>query len=529
MDRRYVLAFAFSLIILLAYPYYLKMIGVSTQPKTTYEQSEPKLEAEIRPSAAQPTTPSLSEKRTEIPYRNDLYEIVFSNTGGNIVYLKQGDKVFYKAGPGDPGIFGVRVLHETQDTAQEFFKVLPAEGTRAAMQFVYEKSGEYRLVKKYFAANDRPSFVMEVELENLSTREKNFPLQLEYGLELDEADHQDEQKIKIVRFSSGDAHVTHLGAIKKKPLVTSEPLEWQGLIKKYYALLVKPNSKLIGQRTRLDEGKLVSTLNFSPINAAPGEKKQLEILIYAGPEQYETLKEFGVGFEKIFSSGMLGILRVSLLKTLKFFYKLTHNYGVAILLLTLIIKLLFTPFSHLSYQSMEKMQALQPKIKALQKQYQKDTTRLNKETMELYRRNKVNPMMGCLPMVLQIPIFIAFYQVLSEAVELKGAYFVGWINDLSAPDRLFIFPFNLPFVGDSFNLLPLFMLGSMLWQQKLTPQTSADPMQAKIMYLMPVVFGFVFYNLPSGLVLYWTANNLLTIFHQLVIKKVPIILHHEDT
>lgn len=512
----------------MVYPHYLKMIGVGTDSKKTHEQVPATPEISSTTPKIGPAPVFLHKEKKETPFQNNMYEIVFTNIGGNITYLKQRGKIFYEAEPEDPGIFGVRILHETQDTAQEIFQTLPTEGARTAAQFQYEKPGEFRLVKKYFVASGRPSLVLEVELENLSSREKNFPLQLQYGLELEDSDHQDEQKIKIVRSVSGEVSTTHVGSVKKKPLQTSEALDWQGLIKKYYALLVKPDAKLIGHETRLVEEKLSSHLNFSPISIAPGEKKQMKVLIYAGPEQYELLKEFGVGFEKVFSSGMLGFMRVGLLKTLKFFYNHTHNYGVAILLLTLLIKLLFTPFTHLSYNSMQKMQALQPKIKALQKQHQKDPGRLNKEMMELYRRNKVNPMMGCLPMVLQIPIFIAFYQVLSEAVELKGAYFVGWISDLSAPDRLFVFPFNLPFVGDAFNLLPLLMLGSMLWQQKLTPQTTADPMQAKLMYLMPIVFGFVFYNLPSGLVLYWTANNLLTIFHQLVIKKVPIILHHDD-
>jgi YidC/Oxa1 family membrane protein insertase len=137
-------------------------------------------------------------------------------------------------------------------------------------------------------------------------------------------------------------------------------------------------------------------------------------------------------------------------------------------------------------------------------------------------------MMGCMPLVLQIPIFISFYQVLSEAVELKGAPFIFWIRDLSEPDRLFSWSASLPFIGNSFNLLPILMIGSMLWQQKLTPSTAATPEQEKIMYFMPVIFGFVFYNLPSGLVLYWFINNMLTIGHQIVIKRIPVILHHED-
>ena len=131
-------------------------------------------------------------------------------------------------------------------------------------------------------------------------------------------------------------------------------------------------------------------------------------------------------------------------------------------------------------------------------------------------------------MLLQIPIFIALYQVLSDAVELKGAAFIWWMKDLSEPDRLFTFPAALPVVGNAFNLLPLLMIGSMVWQQALTPKTASTPEQEKLMYFTPLIFGFVFYGLPSGLVLYWLANNLLTIFHQLVIKRVPVILHHED-
>src|SRR3989338_7350631 len=165
---------------------------------------------------------------------------------------------------------------------------------------------------------------------------------------------------------------------------------------------------------------------------------------------------------------MLGTLRLWMLLGLDYFFHLTGNYGVAILVLTLLIKLLFTPLTHFSYQSMGKMHALQPKMKALQSQHKNDPQRLNKEMMELYRRNRVNPLGGCLPMVLQIPIFIAFYQVLSTAADIKGEPFMFWIRDLSEPDRAWTLPFTLPFLGDGINILPILMLGSMVWQQRLT-------------------------------------------------------------
>jgi len=523
MSKRYLVAFLVSLIILLVYPHYLKLIGVTNSERTSYK---------ITPS--QPPPPPTPPQKLAAPraetfhYQNKLYETLFSSRGGSILLLRQGDAPLYKAGPEGEGIFGVKILHEGEGLYQEIFQD-DSEKKDAPPSFWYEVPGEYRMTKKFFMGGDRPTFVLEVELENLSSREKNFSLATRYALQFGGHNPQEEAMTKTVRLVGGEPQAANLGSLRKKPFIGTGPVEWQGLVKKYYALLVKPDLKTASQQTHVEEDRLVSELRFTPLSLAPGEKKAARFLVYAGPQRYETLKEFGFGFEKILGHGVFGVLKLALLYGLNFFRRLAGNYGVAILLITLLIKLLFTPFTHLSYQSMGKMQALQPKVKSFQKQYAKDPSRLNKELMELYRRNRVNPMMGCLPLVLQIPIFIAFYQVLSEAVELKGADFLWWIHDLSEPDRLFSWPTELPFVGSAFNLLPLLMIGSMLWQQKLTPQTAATPAQEKLMYLMPIIFGFVFYNLPSGLVLYWLANNLLTIFHQLFIKRIPVILHHEDS
>jgi YidC/Oxa1 family membrane protein insertase len=521
MDRRYFFALLVSILILIGYPYYLRWVGVSQPVKTTPEEILPEPEPVVLPA------PRPAEKAVTVPYRNELYRAVFTTRGGNAALLKQGDVTLYKAGPEEEGIFGVSLLHE-EDISREIFEAAAAPEKERGPQFVYEKAGAYRLTKSYFLGRDKTTLVMEVEIENLSQQEKHFPLVFHYGLDLALADAADEGKVKMAEFAGGELRTTPFGKIRKAPAVSADTLEWHGLTRKYYALLVKPEGKLVGQETRLEGERFLSRLTFSPLTVGPGATATTRILIYAGPLHYESLREFGFGFEKLFSAGALGWLRTGILIGLKFFKRVTGNYGVAILLITLLLKLLFAPLTHFSYQSMGKMQALQPKIKALQKQHQKDPQRLNKEIMELYRRNRVNPLSGCFPLLLQIPIFIAFYQALSDAVELKGAGFIFWIHDLSEPDRLFTWSTALPFVGNSFNLLPLLMIGTMVWQQKLTPQTAGTPGQEKIMYLMPIIFGFIFYNLPSGLVLYWTANNLLTIFHQLVIKRIPIILHHED-
>lgn len=524
MSKRYLVAFSLSVIILLIYPHYLKWIGVSEPDKISYKSN---VEVLPEPSLI-PPAPKPAVSAETFRYQNELYEVLFSNRGGSILQLKQGETTLYKARPEGEGIFGVKILHEGENLYQEIFQSEPGR-KEAPPTFRYELPGEYRMTKKFFVGNERPTFVLEVELENLSSREKNLSLAIEYALELGGHNHQDEAMIETVRLVGGELQATNLGSLRKKPFAGAGPAEWEGLAKKYYALLVKPELKTASHETRLEEDHLRSELRFSPLSLASGEKKSTHFLIYAGPQNYETLKGFGFGFEKILGHGIFGLPKLVLLNVLNLFYRLAGNYGVAILLITLLIKLLFTPFTHWSYKSMGKMQALQPKVKSFQKQYAKDPARLNKELMELYRRNRVNPMMGCLPLVLQIPVFISFYQILSQAVELKGAGFALWIHDLSEPDRLFTWPVELPFVGNAFNLLPLLMIGSMLWQQKLTPQTAATPGQEKLMYFMPIIFGFVFYNLPSGLVLYWLANNLLTIFHQLFIKRIPVILHHEDS
>jgi len=523
MDRRFVIAFLISLLILLAYPHYLRWIGVAPRQEIAREKGG---SSETSVPARAPRAESRPDKT--FAFKNKLFDILFSSRGGSVLLLKQGDTILYKAGVTEGGIFGLKILYEGENLPEEIFQWEEPQKEAVAPQFVYEKPGQFRLRKNFFVGGDLPTLVLEFEVENLSDREKNFSLALNYALELGFENGREEALAKMVRLSGDELLITNYSSLKKNPNVSSEPIEWQGLVKKYYTLLVKPDWKIVGQETYAETGRLVSKLKFTPLSVRPGEKAVARVLIYAGPLHYGTLKKFNFGFERIFSHGALGFLRVSLLNSLNLFHRLTGNYGVAILLITLLIKLLFTPLTHLSYQSMGKMQALQPKIKALQKQHQKDSGRLNKEMMELYRRNRVNPMMGCLPLVLQVPIFISFYQVLSGAVELKGAGLVGWIRDLSEPDRLFMFPTTLPFVGNAFNLLPLLMIGSMVWQQQLTPQSAATPEQEKMMFLMPVIFGFVFYNLPSGLVLYWIVNNLLTIFHQLVIKRIPVILHHED-
>ena len=224
-----------------------------------------------------------------------------------------------------------------------------------------------------------------------------------------------------------------------------------------------------------------------------------EFLLYAGPKKYEILKAFNRDLEHIIDFGFFSILARPLFWILKSFDRFTGNYGWSIILLTVIVRIPFIPLLSKSQRSMRKMQELQPKLTELREKYKKDPQRLQKETLEMYKKYKVNPVGGCLPMLLQIPVFFALYKVLMMAFELRGAPFMLWITDLSAKDPYYI--------------LPIVMGITMVIQQKMTP-TSLDPKQNKMMMMMPIIFTFMFLNFASGLVLYWLVNNVLSIVQQ---------------
>jgi YidC/Oxa1 family membrane protein insertase len=248
----------------------------------------------------------------------------------------------------------------------------------------------------------------------------------------------------------------------------------------------------------------------------PQSQKRYSYTIYFGPKELSTLKAAGHDLDKIVNFGWFDFLAKPMLYLLNFLYGFVRNYGLAIILVTVIIKALFWPIAHKGMKSMKTLQKLQPKMAKLREKYGNDKERLNKEMIQLYQTYKVNPMGGCLPMILQIPVFFALYKVLLQTIELRHAPFMLWITDLSAPDRLYI-GFDIPMLG-GIPVLTLLMGASMFLQQKMTPST-LDPTQARIMMFLPVVFTFMFINFASGLVLYWFVNNLLSMAQQYVINK----------
>lgn len=240
------------------------------------------------------------------------------------------------------------------------------------------------------------------------------------------------------------------------------------------------------------------------IVARPGETVTTGATLYAGPKTQEELKALADGLELTVDYGMLWFLAQPLFALLNFIYSMVGNWGWSIILLTVMVKAVFYPLNATSFRSMAKMRKLSPKLAQMKEEYGEDRQKLSQAMMELYKKEKVNPMGGCLPILVQMPVFIALYWTLLESVELRQAPWLGWIHDLSQMDPYFI--------------LPLIMGGSMFLQQMLNP-TPPDPVQAKVMKLMPVIFTVFFLWFPAGLVLYWVTNNTLSIIQQYIITK----------
>jgi YidC/Oxa1 family membrane protein insertase len=300
--------------------------------------------------------------------------------------------------------------------------------------------------------------------------------------------------------------------LKRDDLIEEGPYEfaseqgWFGSIQHHFVNAVVPEAGT-GQRYRVSVRDNTSTASaIGGVSVVePGEMKTLTTTVFVGPKLQDQLGDIDKSLKLTVDYGWLTILSQPLFQLLSFVYGFVGNWGVAIILVTLMIKLVFYKLTESSGRSMAKMRNLQPRLKALQERYKDDKQQLSQSMMELYKREKVNPAAGCLPILIQMPFFLAFYWALLESVEMRQAPFALWITDLSSRDPYFI--------------LPLIMGGAMFFQQKLNPQVG-DPVQVKVMQIMPIIFTAFFAFFPAGLVLYWVTNTLLSIAQQWKINKV---------
>ena len=353
-----------------------------------------------------------------------------------------------------------------------------------------KSNAEYTIIKKFTFRNNIYAFDFSVKvLKNGKLLKEEFSVYA--GPDLGDLQKKKYSHLGAVALVDNDKIKTD------KKIKPDMDIHWIALESKYFCFAFLPinSNSLLAGYTKLKDGRYIYANLTTPA----------ELEIYAGPKSSETIAAVDHKLDKIIRFGMFGFIGKPLLYVLNWLYSIFGNYGVAIIVLTLLIRIVFYPLSFKSYKSMREMAKLQPKLKELQAKYKGKPDQLNKATMELYKKHKVNPFGGCLPMLIQIPVFFALYNVLLNAIELRGAPFVLWITDLSSKDPYYI--------------LPIIMGLTMYIQQKLTPATG-DPTQQKIMMFLPVIFTIMFMSFPSGLVLYWTTNNILTLLQQFIDSQI---------
>jgi YidC/Oxa1 family membrane protein insertase len=388
------------------------------------------------------------------------------------------------------------------------------------ISFVHEDPGGLVLMKTYTFSPD--TYLIDLAVTIVNNSDKTYQDSLVLALY-----NTVSEKAERYGFVGPSALINDsLEQVKIKKIedknLFSGSIKWVAYQNRYFLAGILPKEPLDATfRLVLDNpGTLLSSQLVSPVTAfPPGTRHTQSFQVYLGPKSAGILKDLNRELDRAVDFGWFNIIAKACLWLMNHIYSIIPNYGVAIIIMTLLIKIILWPLGSKSYKSMSEMKKVQPLMTEIREKYKDDKRKMNEEMMGLYRTYKINPMSGCLPMVVQIPVFIALYRMLYEAIELRHAPFFGWITDLSAPDRLFSFSFTIPFMQDpGIPVLTLIMGGTMFLQQKMSPPMG-DPAQAKMMMMMPIVFTVIFINFSSGLVLYWLINNILSISQQYYIQK----------
>ena len=379
------------------------------------------------------------------------------------------------------------------------------------VSFVAE-SGGVRLTKTYTFHRGRYAIDVRHHVENIGTS----PLQPSVYLQLMRDGNKPEGESGMYYTFTGPAVYSQASKFqkldfadiekKKASFVASADNGWVSMIQNYFVSAWVPKEGVARENyARAVDKNLYAVGMITPLAVvAPGASASVQSTLYVGPQDQRALEQIAPGLELVVDYGWLTFIAKPLFWLLQFLHGLVGNWGWAIVLLTVLIKAAFYPLSAASYRSMAKMKEVTPRLMALREKYGDDKQKLNVAMMELYKTEKINPLGGCLPILVQIPVFIALYWVLLASVEMRNQPWMLWVKDLATPDPWFI--------------LPLLMMATMWIQYKLNP-TPPDPVQAKVMAVMPFIFGVMFFMFPAGLVLYWLVNNILSIAQQWYVTK----------
>lgn len=545
MDRNFLLAIALSFVVLTLWTF---MTSSERPTRPRYETSEQERSRNLESSTLlpdyeengallnntegvldqvvrSPTEPSA--RRSEI--ETSLHRSRWTSAGGGLL---QWDLLEYVTNPPRKDPVSLATTHIRVPLAL----ATPLEGlgfgdlTRAPYELkeatdqrlVYElKRSGVRIRKKFEFEEDSYIIKMAFEIENQGDRYVRPTFQVRWPVQ--RLDGTDYSEASLVAWHDGSLETGIIGPAggflgiggpldKKKQFL--ENTHWAGSQFRYFvAAMIPENNRDASARFEPFNGGLfgVTDLAFQPVDIPPGQSVTRNIKIYLGPKETKRLASAGAHLEDAVPKGWFAPLTNFFLWFLDKLHQFIPNYGVNIVVLTLLVRLLMAPILAKQMKSMKRMGELSPQMKEIQAKYGDDRQKQSEEMMKLYKKTGFNPLAGCFPMLLQLPVFIGLFYALQGAIELRHAPFLGWITDLSAPETLF----TLPGIELPIRVLPLLMGGSMIVQTGLTPNTTMDPAQARMMkWMLPSVFTVMFYQFASGLVLYWLVSNLLGILQQ---------------
>jgi YidC/Oxa1 family membrane protein insertase len=526
MDRRTLVAVVLMLIILFAYQYYADRNKPRVSPPQRQEEprSVPSSEEEERPTLAEadlyPAAPrSQPAKEKDIVVETDVLRVVVSNRGGQI---KSWQLKKYLESDGTPvDIIGKRPEgHETmalrtwsgnQEASHGIYSanldqlLLSEEAEKGTLVLRHRTSTGLELTKSITFFQNDYKIDLETRVKNMGRREGAVTFDLLWGPGIRGGGGSKDKPIKPVTTLVNGQRVQDKWEKLDRGVKREGTVSWTAIHDNYFCAALIPLEKGgWAQVEKIREAGPLVGLAFSKRRLLPGESASESYSLFVGPKEIERLTRMGLQMREIIDLGWFDFLARPALHFLKYTQKYLKNYGLAIIVLTFLVRIILFPLTYKSIKSMQDMQKLQPKMSAIRERFKGDSKRMNQELMDLYRKHNISPLGGCLPMLLQVPIFIALYNALINSVELWKAPFVWWIRDLSSKDPFYV--------------LPILMGASWVIQQAMTP-TVGDPRQAKMMLLMPIVFTFMFLNFPSGLVLYFLVSNLLGIGQQLIINR----------
>jgi YidC/Oxa1 family membrane protein insertase len=500
MEKRTLLAIVLSILILLVWSAFVSKTSPPIPPV-------PKQQVRAEPSVFKPSHQSVERPSPpQFKFNHDKIEVIFAESEAAISEVVFKDYQSYRF----PLKYGF--LLDDQNLIFSRQAVDPDSVVFTA------SDAHKKIIKRFLFHNTNYSIGLELKIQNITNQPLPVNIPLVLGV-LNFSGDQTRARFQDATVAQKDK-ILHPNVHKNS---TFGNLQFLGIRDRYFCSIIEPAQDTYTafiKKINAHESELGLLAPDTILGA--GQQIERKFHIYLGPQDLNIISQVKPEWTVVMHYGTFNFISQILLQLVEFLHRLVHNWGLAIIILSILIYFILYPLTLKQMRSMKEMQRLQPHIEQLKNTYKDNPQKLNKETMELYRKHKVNPLGGCLPLLLQIPIFFALYQALIRSIALKGAHFL-WVKDLSEPDRAFIMPFSIPMLGNEINILPLLMVAVMFIQQKITSKTTtmAQPEQQRLMLiLMPLLFLFIFYHMPSGLVLYWFMNSLLMLIYQFRINRL---------